>query len=112
MSTTETTSYVPDLDVEESTPAPVASTQEPEDDVISIDLNHLTIDEIDVIEDIIDAPIDSMSNPNVRKGKLLRAVGYVVKRRDNPDFRLEDAGKLRVDFGQAMEADPTVSDGS
>lgn len=84
---------------------------ETDDDVIEIDLNHLTIDEIETIEDIVDAPIDSITNPNMRKAKLLKAVGFVIKRRTNPEFRLEDAGKLRVKF-DVVPVDPTKSSAS
>lgn len=85
---------------------------EKDDDVIVVDLNHLTIDEIETIEDIIDAPIDSVSNPNARKAKSLRAIGFVIKRRTNPDFELKDAGRLKVQFESDQTVDPTNGTGS
>jgi hypothetical protein len=31
----------------------------------------------------------------------------VIKRRDNPDFTIEDAGKLRIQLKTKAKADPT-----
>jgi hypothetical protein len=76
-------------------------------DVLSLNLESLTIDEIDAIEEIIDAPLDSLSKPGVRKAKLLKAMAYVIKKRDNPDFTIEDAGRLRLILKPATPADPT-----
>lgn len=78
-----------------STPVPMV------DDVLEINMDHLTVEEIEDIEEIIDAPIDSLQDPTKRKGKLLRAIVYVLSRRDNPEFTLEQAGKKRIRFDQA-----------
>lgn len=75
-------------------------------DVLSMDIDSLTIDEIEIIEDIIDAPLDSLAKPGAKKAKLLKAMAFVVKRRDNPDFTLEDAGRLRVELKNKPK-DPT-----
>lgn len=79
-----------------------------DDDVLVIDLNHLTIAEIETVEEIIDAPIDAVQDPKIRKGKVLRAIAYVMKKRENPDFTLEDAGNTRVMFS----VDPIPPTGS
>ncbi|WP_282793676.1 hypothetical protein [Streptomyces sp. CC224B] len=76
-------------------------------DILSLDIDSLTIDEIDVIEEIIDGPLDSLAKPGARKAKLLRAMAVVVKRREDPDFSAEDAGKLRISFKQKAK-DPTA----
>lgn len=78
-----------------------------DDDVLEINMDHLTVEEIEDIEEIIDAPIDSLQDPTKRKGKLLRAIVYVLTRRDDPDFTLEQAGKKRIKFDQAA-VPPTV----
>jgi hypothetical protein len=75
-------------------------------DVLSLDIDSLTIDEIEVIEDIIDGPLDSIAKPGAKKAKLLKAMAYVVKKRANPEFTLEDAGRLRIEL-KAKKADPT-----
>jgi hypothetical protein len=76
-------------------------------EVLSLNIDSLTLDEIDAIEEIIDAPLDTLSKPGMRKAKLLKAMAYVIKRRDNPDFTIEDAGKLRIQLKTKPKADPT-----
>lgn len=81
---------------------PVAS------DVLSMDIDSLTIDEIEIIEDIIDGPLDGLAKPGAKKAKLLKAMAYVVKKRENPEFTLEDAGRLRIEL-KSKKADPTAA---
>jgi hypothetical protein len=76
-------------------------------EVLSLNIDSLTLDEIDAIEEIIDAPLDSLTKPGTRKAKLLKAMAYVIKRRDNPNFTIEDAGKLRIQLKAKAKADPT-----
>ncbi|MFF4408116.1 hypothetical protein [Streptomyces sp. NPDC001404] len=79
------------------------------DAVLSIDLDSLSIDEIDVIEEIIDGPLDELAKPGARKAKMLRAMAVVLKRREDPNFSLEDAGRLRISLKSAKGmADPTA----
>lgn len=52
--------------------------------------------EIETIEDIIDDSIDSIGKPGSRKGKFLRAIAFVVKRRTDPGFTLDQAANLRI----------------
>ncbi|GLW03692.1 hypothetical protein ACFYZT_24735 [Streptomyces sp. NPDC001591] len=80
-------------------------------DVLSLDIDSLTIDEIDVIEDIIDGPLDSLAKPGARKAKLLRAMAVVIKQREDPTFSAEDAGKLRIEFKQKARQDPPALNG-
>lgn len=74
---------------------------------LNISLDELTVAEIETIEEIVGLPIDrafgDRDAPQPR-GKVLRALGFVVKRRDNPDFTLEDAGNLVI---RMSEPDPT-----
>ncbi|MFF4430499.1 hypothetical protein ACN20G_14510 [Streptomyces sp. BI20] len=76
-------------------------------EVLSIDIDSLSIDEIDIIEDIIDGPLDQLAKPGARKAKLLRAMAVVIKRREDPTFTAEDAGKLRISL-KAVPKDPTA----
>ena len=75
------------------------------DDFLSIDLNDLRVHEIETIEEVIGGPIDKAFSDGAPRGKVLRAIGYVVKRRENPDFTLEDAGNLRIRLQD--DPDPT-----
>lgn len=73
---------------------------------LSIELDALTVAEIEVIEEIVGAPIDEAFGVGKPRGKALRALGFVVKKRENPDFTLEDAGNLVV---KLAEPDPTTA---
>ncbi len=75
-------------------------------DILSIDLDSLTIDEIDVIEEIIDGPLDELGKAGARKGKMLRAMALVILRRKNPAVTAEDAGKLRITLKGKAKANP------
>lgn len=75
-------------------------------DELSIELESLTVGEIEEIEEITGYPIDKVFDGDRPRGKVLRAIGFVVKRRENPDFTLEDAGRLVV---RLAEPDPTTA---
>lgn len=76
------------------------------DEYLDINLGELRVSEIEAIEEIIEGPIDKAFGENAPRGKALRALGYVVKRRENPDFTLEDAGNLIV---RLNDTDPTTA---
>ncbi|MBB1251843.1 hypothetical protein [Streptomyces alkaliterrae] len=76
---------------------------------ISVDIDDLTIAEIETIEEVIDAPLDTMSRPDMKKGRFLRAIAVVVKRRTDPDFSVEDAGDLIISLSQDEKPDPTAA---
>jgi hypothetical protein len=90
-------------------PAKKADTVAP--DVLSLNIDSLTLDEIEIIEDLIDAPLDTLSKPGQKKARLLKAMAFVIKRRDNPDFTLEDAGRLRIEL-KGGTANPPVANAS
>ncbi|RSM56043.1 hypothetical protein DMH03_31475 [Amycolatopsis sp. WAC 01376] len=78
-------------------------------DFISIDIDELTIDEIEAVEEIIDASIESVAKPGSCKGKFLHALAFVVKRREDPAFTIEQAGSLKIRVERpAGKPDPTV----
>lgn len=81
------------------------------DDVLSVDIDHLTVGEIEEIEDRAGSPIDSFGDPTKPKGKLLHALAFVMRRRDNPNFTWEDAGKLRVELSTDNPVRPTNAAG-
>jgi len=55
----------------------------------------LTLDELEDIEDIIGVPAAQWESAS--QAKMLKAMLFVVKRRDNPKLKLSDVGKIRVD---------------
>ena len=73
---------------------------------LDVDINSLTIGEIEEIEELGDQPIDALFSGDGKKGKSLRAIAYVMKKRENPDFTWEDAGALRINFSGSKQ-DPT-----
>jgi hypothetical protein len=81
-----------------------------DDDIVYVDLEQLTVSEIEQIEELTGVGIDTFSQPGSAKGKTLRAGGYVVKRRTDPSFTWEQAGNLRVRFG-AEPVPPLDGDG-
>ena len=62
----------------------------------NIDINELTIGEIVEIEERTGLPLDALGQADKPKGKMLQALAYISKRRDNPDFTWEMAGALKI----------------
>ena len=63
---------------------------------LSLDISDLTIAEIVEIEELTGMPLDSLGQPDKPKGKMLQAMAYISKKRDNPDFTFEDAGNIKI----------------
>lgn len=65
------------------------------------DFESLTIEDVETIEHISGRAIDSIMDDESPKGKTMKAIVFVVKRKENPMYTLDDAGKLS--FKEAME---------
>jgi hypothetical protein len=52
---------------------------------LSVDLDDLTIDEIDAVESITDVALDELSAVGRKKAKLLRALAVIAKHREDPE---------------------------
>lgn len=79
-------------------------------DLANIDPNKLTIAEVEVIEEVTGLSMERAFSAEAPKAKLLRALAFVTKRREDPSFTLEQAGELTLaDIGVATEVaeDPT-----
>jgi hypothetical protein len=61
-----------------------------------INIDTLTIDEIDLIEDTVGASIEDVMDGKVRSSKVMRAFALVAVRRNDPTSTLADAGKVTV----------------
>jgi hypothetical protein len=70
-----------------------------DDGIIFVDLEQLTVNEIEQIEELTGEGIDIFGHAGTKKGKTLRAGGLVFMRRTDPSFTWEQAGNLRVRFG-------------
>ncbi|MFJ4666730.1 hypothetical protein [Kitasatospora purpeofusca] len=77
-------------------------------ELLSVDIDSLSIAEIELIEEVIDAPLDSLAKDGARRGPMLRAMAVVIKRRTDPDFSIEDAGNLQISIKSKKKPDPTA----
>lgn len=64
---------------------------------MNIDFDELTLDEVEQIELLSGISIDQIMKRGVPKGRALKAIIFVVARRTNPDFTIEEAGKMKFD---------------
>lgn len=71
-----------------------------------IKFDELTLDEIEEMEQLIGRPIDEAFADGKPKGRALKVLVFVAKRRENPKFTFEDAGK----FSQAEATKFFVTD--
>ena len=79
------------------------------DDILNIDINDLTIAEVVEIEERTGLPLDALGQFDKPKGKMLQALAYIVKRREDPDFTWEMAGALKIS-ATSDKVDPTDGD--
>lgn len=80
------------------------------DEYLEIDLGELRIREIEELEELTGRPFDGLfTDDSAPKGKVMRAIGYLVKRRQNPEFTWEQAGELKIRVNaEPTKVDPTV----
>lgn len=73
-------------------------------------LDSLTLDEVETIENLSGSPLDELMNAGKLKGKPLKAIVWVAKKRVDPNFKFEDAGKVTFNEALALfkgtDADP------
>jgi hypothetical protein len=60
-------------------------------------INKLTIGEIAKVEEISGLAISALTDPDKPKGKLMVALAYVIKRRENPKYSMLEAEALSMD---------------
>jgi hypothetical protein len=73
------------------------------------DFESLTLEEVEQIELIAGNSIDQLMDAGQPKGKALKAIIYIIKRREDPSFTLEQAGKIPLKDAQDAflgETDP------
>ena len=78
-------------------------------DELNLDISDLTIAEIVEIEELTGMPLDSLGQADKPKGKMLQAMAYISKRRDNPDFTFEMAGNIKITTTES-KTDPLEED--
>ena len=77
-------------------------------DHYTVDINSLTIAEVGEIEDRTGMPLDALGQADKPKGRMLQALAWISKRREDPDFTWEMAGELKINPEQN---DPGPTDG-
>ena len=77
-------------------------------DHYTVDINSLTIAEVVEIEDRTGMPLDALGQADKPKGRMLQALAWISKRREDPDFTWEMAGELKINPEQS---DPGPTDG-
>ena len=67
---------------------------------IDFDYSTLTLEEIEQFEDALDCSFDRMQaaieSGELRTTRLTRVIGWLLAKRQDPDFTLDDAGKLTI----------------
>ena len=76
------------------------------DDVFEVNLQTLKVREIEEIEEIIGVGFDVAFSAGSPKGKVMRALAYVTRKRTDPEFTLEQAGEMVIKLADD-EPDPT-----
>ena len=76
------------------------------DEILSLDVNDLTLAEMDVLEEHTGLGFTEVFEALTKPGpkvKVLAAMAFVVKRRENPDVTFDEVMQLRILF---QEPDP------
>ena len=82
-------------------------------DALTVDLENLTLDEVDLLEVLLDAPMDSLSKPGARRAPMLRALAVVTKHREDPEgWPVETAEERAASLKKAGGLKLNLSDGA
>ena len=76
------------------------------EDIFNVDVSDLTIAEVVEIEDRTGLPLDALGQADKPKGRMLQALAFIVKRREDPTFTWEQAGELKINT-KSEPVDPT-----
>lgn len=71
------------------------------------DFESLTLNEVETIELITGSSIDQLMDAGQARGKAMKAIIFVMKKRTDPNFTLEQAGALSMTEANAMFAGET-----
>jgi hypothetical protein len=66
------------------------------------DFESLTLEEVELIENLTNSSIDEAFSDGKPKGKALSAFVWVVLKRDNPNYKMEDAKKISLKEALSM----------
>lgn len=91
-----------------------AMSPEPEPSpVLAVNLNDLTIGDLEDFEDIVGVSFEDAQAGSFRSVKAIKALVFLTMRRDNPAFTIEDARAFKITaLNLGDEVDPTDAAGS
>jgi hypothetical protein len=75
----------------------------------TFDFESLTLNEVEQIELITGSSIDQLMDAGQPKGRAMKAIIFIMKKRTDPSFTLEQAGSLSMTEANALfvgETDP------
>ena len=75
----------------------------------NFDFESLTLNEVEQIELITGNSIDQLLDAGQAKGKAMKAIIFIMKKRIDPDFTLEQAGQISMTEANSLfagESDP------
>jgi hypothetical protein len=75
----------------------------------TFDLESLTLNEVEQIELITGNSIDQILDAGQPKGKAMKAIIFIMKKRIDPDFTIEQAGQISMTEANSLfagESDP------
>ena len=75
----------------------------------TFDFESLTLNEVEQIELITGSSIDQLLDAGQAKGKAMKAIIFIMKKRIDPDFTLEQAGQISMTEANSLfagESDP------
>lgn len=106
--------------VKKGSPEPVDYTTHPDSVIVRPDLLDLTVGQVEEVEEIIDGPLwGTLGDQTLKQGKVQRAIAFVVRKAQDPDFTWEQSAVLRllmvmpkVDGEENPEVPPTNGRGS
>ena len=68
----------------------------------SFDFESLTLEEVEIIENLTGESIDSAFGNGKPKGKALKSFIWIVMKRENPKFTIEEASKFTLSQAVAL----------
>jgi hypothetical protein len=68
----------------------------------NFDFESLTLEEVELIENLTNSSIDEAFSNGKPKGKALAAFVWVVLKRSNPTYKMEDAKKISLKEALSM----------
>lgn len=76
---------------------------------MKIDFNTLTLDEVEQIELLTGRNIDSIMSEDSPRGRTFKVIIWIVCKRKDPNFTLEQAGALSLEDAAAMFTEDDAS---